>query len=152
MQQRLPACRGRQPGPARRAERLLARVAALDDAPVWTLDQVGGLGSGEIQGRRAPECSWKPLRPARSRCWYAARTSRSLTPLFSPLHPSYPPQSVGLVFAFLLLGLYLSSSQLDKWVARRQRRQLGLCEECGGLYDPETCTQKACPSKGKPKA
>ncbi len=56
-------------------------------------------------------------------------------------------QSVGLVFGFLLLGLYLSSSILDKWVAKGQRRQLGLCEECGGLYDPQTCTEKDCPSK-----
>lgn len=56
-------------------------------------------------------------------------------------------QAVGLVFGFLLLGLYLSSSQLDRFVARTQRRQLGLCEECGGLYDPQTCTQQGCPSK-----
>lgn len=58
-------------------------------------------------------------------------------------------QAVGLVFGFLLLGLYLSSTQLDKFVAKAQRRQLGLCEECGGLNSPETCTQQGCPMKAK---
>ncbi|KAL4418778.1 hypothetical protein ABPG77_001645 [Micractinium sp. CCAP 211/92] len=56
-------------------------------------------------------------------------------------------QAVGLVFGALLLLLYLSSTQVDKFVARQQRRQLGLCEECGGLYDPATCQQQGCPSR-----
>lgn len=37
--------------------------------------------------------------------------------------------------------------QVDKFVARQQRRQLGLCEECGGLYEAATCQQQGCPSR-----
>ncbi|KAI3429663.1 hypothetical protein D9Q98_005748 [Chlorella vulgaris] len=54
-------------------------------------------------------------------------------------------QAVGLVFGGLLLVLYLSSSQVDAFVARQQRRQLGLCERCGGLNEPASCTEKGCP-------
>lgn len=57
-------------------------------------------------------------------------------------------QAVGLVFAGLLVVLYLSSRQVDAFVARAQRRQLGLCEQCGGLYEPATCMQTGCPLKG----
>ncbi len=56
-------------------------------------------------------------------------------------------QLVGLVFGGLLLTLYLSSSQLDIFVARAQRRKLGLCEQCGGLYSPASCTEKGCPMR-----
>lgn len=56
-------------------------------------------------------------------------------------------QAVGLVFGGLLLLLYLSSTQVDRFIARGQRRQLGLCEECGGLFQPGSCTEKACPAR-----
>jgi hypothetical protein len=56
-------------------------------------------------------------------------------------------QAVGLVFGGLLLLLYLSSTQVDRFIARGQRRQLGLCEECGGLFQPASCTEKACPAQ-----
>lgn len=58
-------------------------------------------------------------------------------------------QIAGLVFAGLLVALYFSSTQIDAIVARSQRKQLELCEECGGLYDAATCQQKNCPSKNK---
>lgn len=56
-------------------------------------------------------------------------------------------QIAGLAFGFLLLAFYLSATQIDKFVAKSQRRQLGLCEECGGLYNPTSCTRNNCPSK-----
>jgi hypothetical protein len=56
-------------------------------------------------------------------------------------------QAVGLVFGGLLLVLYLSSTKVDEFVARQQRRQLGLCEQCGGLFEPGSCTQKNCPAR-----
>jgi hypothetical protein len=73
-----------------------AQLAALDEAPAWTLDQ-----------------------------------------------------AAGLVFAALLVAFYTSATQVDVFVARAQRRQLGLCEECGGLYDAATCTQAKCLGKGR---
>ncbi len=90
---------------------------------------------------------------------YNSQASLCAFPYFVPFYvPACPvdeapawtlDQSVGLVFFFLLIGLYLSSSTLDKFVAKAQRRQLGLCEECGGLYDPTTCTEKSCPSRAQ---
>ncbi len=41
----------------------------------------------------------------------------------------------------------VSAKQVDVFVAKAQRRQLGLCEECGGVFDPATCKQEGCPSK-----
>jgi hypothetical protein len=75
---------------------LIAEVAAtvMDEAPVWTLDQIAGL-----------------------------------------------------VFFFFLIAIYLSSTLVDSFVARMQRRQLGLCEECGGVYEPSSCMQTQCPYK-----
>ncbi|KAL6783669.1 hypothetical protein ACKKBF_B05375 [Auxenochlorella protothecoides x Auxenochlorella symbiontica] len=63
---------------------------------------------------------------------------------------SSPPwtldQIAGLVFAGFLIVLYFSAGAVDKLVARAQRRSLGLCEECGGVYLPETCPMgKSCP-------
>ena len=54
--------------------------------------------------------------------------------------PAYPPQGVMLLFIS-------SAQQVDVQVARAQRRQLGLCEECGGVNEPGTCQQKGCPAK-----
>jgi hypothetical protein len=47
----------------------------------------------------------------------------------------------------VLLASVLSYRQVDVFIARQQRKQLGLCQECGGLYDAPTCTQKNCPLK-----
>jgi hypothetical protein len=48
---------------------------------------------------------------------------------------------------FVMLASVLSAKSVDEWVARAQRQQLGLCERCGGLYDPATCTEGQCPLK-----
>ena len=58
-------------------------------------------------------------------------------------------QAAGLVFAGLLVVLFVSSKQVGLWFARAQRRQLGLCEECGGLYEAATCQQQRCPLRQK---
>lgn len=50
-----------------------------------------------------------------------------------------PDQIAGIVFAAFLLLVYASSQVVDAFVARAQRRQLGLCEKCGGLYNRESC-------------
>ncbi len=46
-----------------------------------------------------------------------------------------------------MLVSVLGAKQVDVWVARQQRRQLGLCEQCGGVYEAATCQQKNCPAK-----
>ena len=58
-------------------------------------------------------------------------------------------QIAGLVFGGLLIAFYFSSQFIDKAVAKAQRRDLGLCEECGGVYDATTCPKQNCPEKGK---
>lgn len=45
----------------------------------------------------------------------------------------------------VMVVLIVSAPAVDAWVARQQRRQLGLCEECGGVNDPATCRQARCP-------
>ena len=56
-------------------------------------------------------------------------------------------QIAGLVFGGLLVAFYFSSQYIDKYVAKSQRRQLGLCEECGGVNDAATCQSRTCPLK-----
>eukprot|EP00199_Chlamydomonas_sp_CCMP681_P004657 CAMPEP_0119106348 /NCGR_PEP_ID=MMETSP1180-20130426/4064_1 /TAXON_ID=3052 ORGANISM="Chlamydomonas cf sp, Strain CCMP681" /NCGR_SAMPLE_ID=MMETSP1180 /ASSEMBLY_ACC=CAM_ASM_000741 /LENGTH=143 /DNA_ID=CAMNT_0007091665 /DNA_START=13 /DNA_END=444 /DNA_ORIENTATION=- len=56
-------------------------------------------------------------------------------------------QIAGMVFGGVMLASVLSARQVDLFFARAQRRQLGLCEECGGIYDPATCAQGKCPSR-----
>lgn len=54
-------------------------------------------------------------------------------------------QIAGLVFGGFLVALYFSSKFIDEYVAVSQRRQLGICEKCGGLNDKSTCLEKECP-------
>lgn len=56
-------------------------------------------------------------------------------------------QIVGLVFGGFLVILYFSSTKIDVYIARSQRKQLGLCEQCGGLYDMESCPNASCPMR-----
>jgi len=56
-------------------------------------------------------------------------------------------QIAGLVFGGVLVAFYFTSQQIDELVAAGQRRHLGLCERCGGLYESSTCRQKDCPGK-----
>ena len=50
------------------------------------------------------------------------------------------PQAVMLVSAY-------AAYKADALVARQQRRELGLCEACGGLNEPATCTEARCPCR-----
>eukprot|EP00798_Chlamydomonas_sp_ICE-L_P014152 gene14152-biopygen23233 len=56
-------------------------------------------------------------------------------------------QIAGLVFGGVMLASVLLSAQVDVFVAKAQRKQLGMCEECGGVYNPSTCEMEECPSK-----
>lgn len=46
---------------------------------------------------------------------------------------------------FLLVTIALAL-QVDKVVAKAQRRELGLCEHCGGMNDPALCKAGKCPA------
>lgn len=54
-------------------------------------------------------------------------------------------QIAGLVFGGIMLASVLLATKVDVFIARAQRRDLGLCEECGGLNEPETCNSSKCP-------
>lgn len=56
-------------------------------------------------------------------------------------------QIAGLAFGGLMLASVLLATKVDVLIARGQRRDLGLCEDCGGIYDPDLCNQGQCPSK-----
>ena len=56
-------------------------------------------------------------------------------------------QAAGLVFGFGLVALYFSSKLIDDYVAISQRRQLGICEKCGGLNEPSSCAEQGCPER-----
>ena len=58
-------------------------------------------------------------------------------------------QIAGLVFGGLLVALYFSSKFIDDYAAASQRKQLGLCEKCGGLYDGSSCPERDCPEKAR---
>eukprot|EP00890_Picochlorum_soloecismus_P005519 jgi/Picsp_1/5969/NSC_03324-R1_---NA--- len=57
-------------------------------------------------------------------------------------------QAAGLVFGGLLIVLYFSSRVIDEYAAASQRKDLGLCGECGGLYSPtDGCMLVNCPMR-----
>lgn len=58
-------------------------------------------------------------------------------------------QIAGLAFGLVMVLFVVGSKQVDIFFARSQRRQLGLCEECGGIYEPSTCQKQGCPMKRK---
>ena len=45
----------------------------------------------------------------------------------------------------MLLASYFLSSKVDEAIARGQREELGLCVECGGLNNVDTCDEARCP-------
>ncbi len=47
---------------------------------------------------------------------------------------------------FLLVTITLAL-QVDVVVAKAQRRDLGICETCGGVYNPDECARGNCPKK-----
>ncbi len=49
----------------------------------------------------------------------------------------------------VMLASVLLATKVDVFIARAQRRDLGLCEECGGLNEPETCDSVKCPYNKK---
>ena len=49
----------------------------------------------------------------------------------------------------IMVASVFFASKVDDVVARSQRRELGLCEECGGLYNADLCAAGKCPSRGK---
>ncbi|CAL5228347.1 g11460 [Coccomyxa viridis] len=61
-------------------------------------------------------------------------------------------QIAGLAFGGILVASVFFASKVDDIIAKSQRRDLGLCEECGGLYSPDLCQEGNCPSKGKSSA
>ncbi|KAL6764494.1 hypothetical protein V8C86DRAFT_2476535 [Haematococcus lacustris] len=61
-------------------------------------------------------------------------------------------QIAGLAFGAVMLAAVLGAKQVDVFFAKAQRRQLGLCEECGGTFQPDTCPMARCPSKAVPKS
>ena len=46
---------------------------------------------------------------------------------------------------FILVASVLLAYKVDEAIARSQRRDLGLCEECGGLFEASSCKEKRCP-------
>ena len=55
--------------------------------------------------------------------------------------PSKKKTQLGMMASFLL------AYRVDSAVARQQRRDLGLCEACGGLNERGSCREKGCPMK-----
>ncbi|CAK0785846.1 hypothetical protein CVIRNUC_009058 [Coccomyxa viridis] len=58
-------------------------------------------------------------------------------------------QLAGIAFGGIMVASVFFASKVDDVVARSQRRELGLCEECGGLYNVDLCAAGKCPSRGK---
>lgn len=56
-------------------------------------------------------------------------------------------QIAGLFIGVLLAATFYFSSKIDEVVARSQRRELGLCELCGGLNDAALCEEGKCPQR-----
>lgn len=44
-----------------------------------------------------------------------------------------------------MLASVLLATKVDVYIAKAQRRDLGLCEHCGGIYEPEKCNAGDCP-------
>jgi len=99
---------------------LACQVAAAEAPPEWTLDQIAGLAFGV----RTPV------------------TAQALPELIS-----VPPLTLTLEAQAVLVASYFLSSKVDEAIARGQREELGLCVECGGLNDVDTCEEARCPNR-----
>ncbi|KAF5843778.1 hypothetical protein DUNSADRAFT_8293 [Dunaliella salina] len=88
--------------------------------------------------------------PGHSRRYERARPTRPSAGAMDVMPAWTLDQIAGLLFGALMLAAVLGAKQLDVIVARQQRRQLGLCEECGGIFEPSSCTEQQCPMKGRP--
>jgi hypothetical protein len=52
----------------------------------------------------------------------------------------------------VMVAFFAGAPQVDIWVAKQQRRQLGLCERCGGVNEPGSCREAACPLRAQGQA
>lgn len=105
-------------------------IALTEESPTWTLDQIAGLvfGVGRL------DCLLHPI--------YCYSSLAYVTTLNCCMRLI---DTQGIMLASVLLA-----TKVDVFIARAQRRDLGLCEECGGLNEPETCDNGKCPYKQKP--
>ncbi len=112
---------------------------------------VGKLGAGRLPISAFPaRRTWRqPCGPGPRRCPTSpAQLLHGLAALDSA--PEWTlDQIAGLVFGGLLVALYFSSKFIDDYAAASQRKQLGLCEKCGGLYDGSSCPERNCPEKAR---
>ena len=115
----------RRPPPAALLPQVAADLAtAVDEAPAWTLDQAVGLVFGGLLLLLYLSSTQVGVVRVTSR--WALRTCKAVADRC----------------VVLLIG-----AQVDRFVARQQRQQLGLCEECGGVFEPGSCTEKSCPAR-----
>jgi hypothetical protein len=99
----------------------------MDAAPEWTLDQIAGLAFGVRSNLLTcvllsllwNKASVHLLRCMRNKC--------------------------ALLRQFILVASVLLAYKVDEAIARAQRRDLGICQECGGLFDARSCEEKRCP-------
>ena len=99
----------------------------MDNAPEWTLDQIAGIFFGVSS-------------PA---VFELLRSSLRLYKLYEALKAlllSQGRDEQGLMASSFFLAL-----KVDEFIARAQRKQLGLCEMCGGVTEAATCTLAGCP-------
>eukprot|EP01025_Chloroclados_australasicus_P018446 TRINITY_DN1968_c0_g2_i1.p2 TRINITY_DN1968_c0_g2~~TRINITY_DN1968_c0_g2_i1.p2 ORF type:complete len:129 (-),score=10.78 TRINITY_DN1968_c0_g2_i1:940-1326(-) len=59
-------------------------------------------------------------------------------------------QIAGLFIGVLLMLSIFLAGFVDRLIAKAERSQLGLCQECGGLFDPINCPKLQCPYKQTP--
>ena len=95
-------------------------IALTEESPAWTLDQIAGLVFGVCLLTLQLNADTDTFGMFSSYAWHG------------------PMQ--GIMLASVLLA-----TKVDLFIARAQRRDLGLCEECGGLNEPETCNSSKCP-------
>ena len=99
-----------------------------------------------------PQRQPRPARPAAAAGGNAYQLVAQLAAALDEAPEWTLDQIAGLAFGTLLLAFYFSSWQVDAFVARAQRRQLGLCQQCGGLYEASTCSQAGCPQRASSTA
>jgi hypothetical protein len=86
----------------------------------------------------------------------AAQAAHRITPAApSWIRSSCVSKAASHVFVTVAQGLvvaaYLGSGIVDDYVAQGQRKAMGLCVKCGGLYEgsEKPCAVEGCPQRGK---
>ncbi|KAF5843777.1 hypothetical protein DUNSADRAFT_8293 [Dunaliella salina] len=118
--------------------------------PATAPSNSAGCAHGSKSVQTALSCIRSPLFGANSWRYERARPTRPSAGAMDVMPAWTLDQIAGLLFGALMLAAVLGAKQLDVIVARQQRRQLGLCEECGGIFEPSSCTEQQCPMKGRP--